>query len=159
MDHISNGKANKLDLKVSLKRRLTLLNSISLIAGSIIGSGIFVSPKSVLEHSGTPALALLIWFMCGIFSFFGAVCYVELGLTIPKSGSQYIYVMEAFGPLPSFLVLWIDLILKEPIAKSVTSLAVARYLIEPFFHNSQAYICEVIIAVCTLSESYFLKLY
>jgi len=86
-----------------LPRTLTVLNGISLVIGTIIGSGIFASPGVVAEHAGSAGMALAIWLMCGLLAFAGSLAYAELGAAIPSSGGEVVYLERAFGPLVSFL--------------------------------------------------------
>ena len=64
---------------VGLKRRLGLLNGVAMLVGTIVGSGIFISPKGVLQSAGSPALSIIVWILCGLISLIGAICYAELG--------------------------------------------------------------------------------
>lgn len=68
-------------------------------SGNIIGSGVFVSPKGVLENAGSVGASIIVWVSTGFITAVGALCYAELGVSIPKSGGDYSYVKDIFGGL------------------------------------------------------------
>ena len=75
--------------------------------GIVIGSGIFLVPGLVLAKTGSNTLlALGVWATGGLLSFFGALTYAELGAMRPEAGGIYVYIRDAFGPLPAFLYGW-----------------------------------------------------
>ncbi|XP_076455001.1 large neutral amino acids transporter small subunit 2-like isoform X2 [Babylonia areolata] len=119
--------------KIELKQKLSLVNGITVIVGSIIGSGIFVSPKGVLAGTGSVGLALVVWVLSGIYSMIGAYCYAELGTAIVRSGADYAYLFEAFGPFLAFLRLWVECMIVRPCSQAIVALTFAYYVIEPLF--------------------------
>lgn len=124
---------------VVLKRQVGLISGIALIVGSMVGSGIFVSPKGILREAGSVGMSLIIWVLCAFLSMIGALCYSELGTLIPKSGGEYAYLKEAFGPLgvlgelPAFLFAWTYTLIIKPSIVSIISLIFGTYVVEPFF--------------------------
>lgn len=125
--------------KVSLKRELGLFSAVSMIVAVMIGSGIFVSPSSALERSGSVGFCLIIWISCGILSLFGALCYAELGTVVPRSGAEYAYLVDAFTPLhkyggqlPAFICSWVYLMVLRPAEVAVVTLTFAEYIVQSF---------------------------
>ncbi|MBW3553134.1 MAG: amino acid permease [Gemmatimonadetes bacterium] len=80
-----------------LVRGLGPLAATALVAGAVIGSGIFVSPSIVAREVGAPGLSLLVWLVCGGLALAGALCFAELGAAIPRSGGTYAFLDRAFG--------------------------------------------------------------
>uniref|UniRef100_A0A672FSR0 Asc-type amino acid transporter 1-like n=1 Tax=Salarias fasciatus TaxID=181472 RepID=A0A672FSR0_SALFA len=115
--------------------RLSGPSSSPLSSGNIIGSGIFISPKGVLEHSGSVGLALVVWLLGGCIAALGSLCYAELGVTIPKSGGDYSYVTEIFGGLMGFLLLWSAVLIMYPTTLAVIALTFSSYVLQPVFPN------------------------
>uniref|UniRef100_A0A4W3HIE0 Cystine/glutamate transporter n=1 Tax=Callorhinchus milii TaxID=7868 RepID=A0A4W3HIE0_CALMI len=123
---------------VFLRKKINLFRALSLLIGTIIGSGIFISPKGVLINSGNVGTSLIIWVSCGILSMFGALSYADLGTSIKKSGGHYIYLLETLGPFPAFLRLWVEIIIIRPANTAFVALTFGRYITEPFFSPCQA---------------------
>ncbi|XP_066578978.1 large neutral amino acids transporter small subunit 2 [Amia ocellicauda] len=118
---------------VALKKEIGLVSACGIIVGNIIGSGIFVSPKGVLENAGSVGLALMVWVVTGLITAVGALCYAELGVTIPKSGGDYSYVKDIFGGLAGFLRLWIAVLVIYPTNQAVIALTFSNYVLQPLF--------------------------
>jgi len=87
-------------------RRLGLFSGTMAVIGGIIGGGIFRTPAVVAERVGSPGLILAAWIVGGGVALIGAFCFGELGQRSPRAGGGYVYLREAWGPLPAFLYGW-----------------------------------------------------
>jgi len=113
--------------KIALPRVLSLWDVIMIVVGGVIGSGIFLSPSEIASAVPAPLLMLGVWVVGGLFSFFGAVAFAELGAAMPEAGGIYVYLREAYGPLLSFLFGWTLFLVID--SGAIATLAVA------FSHN------------------------
>lgn len=91
----------------TLERTLSLRDLALLVLGSVIGSGIFIVPATVLTQvGGDVGTAQLVWLIGGALSLLGALTYGELGAMKPEAGGLYVFMRDAFGPFPAFLFGW-----------------------------------------------------
>lgn len=121
---------------VKLRKVLSFWDTSAYIICSIIGSGIFVSPKGVLLQTVSPGMALIVWAATGIINMVTASCYAELSLTFPEAGSDYTYMREGlgvFGDLFAFLFVWVSFVFKDGCSRGVLSLTFATYFSQVFF--------------------------
>jgi len=110
--------------RVSLSRTLGLRDLVLIVVGTVIGSGIFLVPGAVLgQTNGNVTIALLVWVVGGALTLLGALTYAELGAAKPEAGGLYVYIRDAFGPLPAFLYGWMAFFVIG--SGSVATLAVA----------------------------------
>jgi basic amino acid/polyamine antiporter, APA family len=94
------------DDKQTFKRELGLLNATSLVAGSMIGSGIFIVTAAMARDVGSAAWILVIWLVTGLLTMSAALSYGELAGMMPNAGGQFVYIQRAYGKLMSFLYGW-----------------------------------------------------
>jgi APA family basic amino acid/polyamine antiporter len=108
-----------------LVKGLGVFGATSVVAGTMIGTAIFVVPSIMLRQVGTPALVLAVWVGAGILSLFGALGYAELGAAMPEAGGEFVYLHRAYGPLFGFLYGWTQFI----VAKTASIAAIATGLV------------------------------
>ena len=111
-----------------LVRGLGLLDSIFLVIGITVGSGIFLTTGIMAESLPDPMLLLTAWLVGGLLAMAGALTYAELGAAMPQAGGQYVYLREAYGPLPAFLFGWTTFLVYQPGAIAAVATGFAVYL-------------------------------
>ena|SRR5688572_7506610 len=89
-----------------LEKRLGLLDSTTIVMGSMIGSGIFIVSADIARQVQSPGLMLMTWVITAFLTIIAALSYGELAAAMPHAGGQYVYLREAFGPLSGFLYGW-----------------------------------------------------
>jgi APA family basic amino acid/polyamine antiporter len=89
-----------------LQKRVNLFDGISIVAGAMIGSGIFIVSADIARNVGSPGWLMVVWIITGIITVIGAISYGELAAMMPHVGGQYVYLREAYNPLVGFLFGW-----------------------------------------------------
>lgn len=124
--------------EICLKRELGYFWGTNFLIINIIGAGIFVSPKGVLQYSSmNVGVSLCVWAVCAVLSMSNALCAAEIGITFPYSGAHYYFLKRCFGPLVAFLRLWTSLFLSPGVLAS-QALLLAEYGIQPFYPSCSA---------------------
>ena len=119
--------------KTGLKREIGIIGTLSILIGTIIGSGIFASPSSVAKEMNSVGGSLVVWAGCGVIAMFSALSWLELGCMFPnKSGGEYAYLLHAFGPIPAFLYSYINVLVTRPASICIITLTCGDSAIEAF---------------------------
>lgn len=135
------GSQSKEEDLVYLERRVGLFSGVALIVGTMIGSGIFVSPSGLLVRTGSVGISFIIWLSCGLLSLLGALAYAELGTMNTSSGAEWAYFMDAFGAPPAFLFSWVSILVYTTCicsSSNVLSFQVSTLVLKP---SQMAIIC------------------
>src|SRR5215213_9075697 len=110
-----------------LVRGLGLLDSTMLVAGSMIGSGIFIVSADIARQVGSPGWLLVVWIITGLLTITAALSYGELAAMMPKAGGQYVYLREAYSPFWGFLYGWTLFLVIQTATIAAVAVAFARY--------------------------------
>jgi APA family basic amino acid/polyamine antiporter len=116
-------------------RGLGLLDSTMLVAGSMIGSGIFIVSAIIARQVGSPGWLLVVWIVTGLLTLMAALSYGELAAMMPKAGGQYVYLREAYSPLWGFLYGWTLFLVIQTGTIAAVAVGFARYsgVLVPWF--------------------------
>jgi APA family basic amino acid/polyamine antiporter len=106
-----------------LQKRVNLFDGISIVAGAMIGSGIFIVSADIARNVGSPGWLMVVWLITGIITVIGAISYGELASMMPDVGGQYVYLREAYHPLVGFLFGWTTFLVIQ--CGSIAAVAVA----------------------------------
>jgi len=136
-------------------RGLGLLDSTMIVAGSMIGSGIFIVSGGISKQVGAPAWLLVVWIVTGLLTLMAALSYGELAAMMPKAGGQYVYLREAFSPMWGFLYGWTLFLVIQTGTIAAVAVGFARYLgvLVPSVGEN-----KYLIAPITISANYAISL-
>jgi APA family basic amino acid/polyamine antiporter len=106
---------------------LSGFDAATIVAGSMIGSGIFIVSADIARHVGSPFTLLLVWLVSGLMTIAGALAYGELAVMMPQAGGQYVYLREAYGRLWGFLFGWTLFLVIQTGTIAAVAVAFARF--------------------------------
>ncbi|HKD44606.1 MAG TPA: amino acid permease [Candidatus Angelobacter sp.] len=121
-------------MRTELVKGLGLYGATSVVAGTMIGTAIFVVPSIMLAHVGTPSRVIAVWAFAGVLSLFGALGYAELGAALPQAGGEYVYLHRAYGPAMGFLYGWTQFVVAK--AASIAAISTGFLLYLAYFFPS-----------------------
>lgn len=146
---------------LKLKRELGLLGAVSLIVGTAVGSGIFMTPQTVIGSIGSPGASLVIWACCGLLAILASFCYAELGTVIRESGGEYVYILRTSGSVLAFLFIFSSVLFVRPASIAGIALSFAQYVVVPFYGDCPPPVvvvkCVAAAAILTLASVNCLK--
>jgi APA family basic amino acid/polyamine antiporter len=109
-------------------KAMTLTDATMLVAGSMIGSGIFIVSADIARKVESPAFLLLAWVLTGVITVLGALAYGELAAMFPRAGGQYVFLRESMGPLMGFLYGWTLFVIIQTGTIAAVAVAFGRFL-------------------------------
>jgi len=131
-----------------LKRELGVWSAAAIVVGTVIGSGIFLVPKTMVNAVGTPELVFAVWVFGGLLSLAGALTYAELSAALPEAGGEYAYLREAYGPLWAFVYGWTQMWIGK--SGSIATLATAFfYYLANFFPGLEGVMFHIPVPIGT----------
>ncbi|XP_023149676.2 b(0,+)-type amino acid transporter 1 isoform X1 [Amphiprion ocellaris] len=142
-----------------IKREIGLIGGVAIVSGTMIGSGIFMSPQFVLGYVGSPGASLLIWAVSGLVAMFAALSYTELGTIIPESGGEFMYILRIYGSFPAFFAAVTFVLVVKPCSVAAMSISISEYAMAPFYGGCEppqlavkcaAVVCILVVATINI---------
>src|SRR5438445_9872363 len=112
----------------AFQQKLGLFDATMLVAGTMIGSGIFIVSAEIARDVGSTGWLLGVWVLTGVMTIMGALSYAELAAMMPHAGGQYVYLREAYSPLWGFLYGWALFLVIQTGFIAAVSVAFAKFL-------------------------------
>ncbi|WP_163654910.1 APC family permease [Listeria sp. PSOL-1] len=131
-----------------LKKEIGFFTALTVVIGTVIGSGVFFKPEAVYSATGTAGLGLLAWVLGGLITICGGLTAAELSAAIPQTGGMMIYLRKTYGKLISFLLGWAQTVIYVPANIAALSIIFATQIAN-LFGTSDGIIIPVAISVAT----------
>ena len=112
---------------MQLQRKIGLWTAVSIVAGSVIGSSIFMKPALMASQLGSPEIMLLVWVVAGIFSLFGAMITAEVSAMLPETGGQFVFLKEMYSDFMAYLLGWAAFIVINTAGVAAIAFIFSRY--------------------------------
>ncbi len=111
----------------TFRREIRLIDGVMLVAGTMIGSGIFIVSSDIARNVGSSGYLLLVWVLSGILTIISALCYGELTSMFPKAGGQYVFLKESYNPMMGFLFGWTYFLVIQTGTIAAVAVAFAKF--------------------------------
>ncbi|MHC4544113.1 MAG: APC family permease [Planctomycetota bacterium] len=118
--------------KEEMRRDFGLSTATFVVIASMVGTGILVSPGFMMAELNNYTAIFGLWILGGLLALCGALCVAELAAALPRAGGEYVYLREAYGPMPAFLCGWTSFVLGFSAPLAVAGYIAALYLLKPF---------------------------
>jgi len=135
-----------------MRRDFGLSTATYVVIASMVGTGILVSPGYMMASLNNYTSIFGLWILGGLLALCGALCVAELAAALPRAGGEYVYLREAYGPMPAFLCGWTSFVLGFSAPLAVAGYIAARYLLTPFGLNKETgYLVQVTAAIIIIA--------
>lgn len=126
--------------ETGFRKSLGIIDSTAIVAGSMIGSGIFIVSADMARNLGSPGWLLMAWVITGVLTIIAALSYGELAAMMPHAGGQYVYIREAFNPFSGFLYGWTFFMVIETGTIAAVAMAFAKFMgvLVPWFSETNS---------------------
>jgi APA family basic amino acid/polyamine antiporter len=111
----------------TFRREIKLIDGVMLVAGTMIGSGIFIVSSDIARNVGSSGYLLLVWILSGLLTIISALCYGELTSMFPKAGGQYVFLKESYNPMMGFLFGWTYFLVIQTGTIAAVAVAFAKF--------------------------------
>uniref|UniRef100_A0A915CDG0 Uncharacterized protein n=1 Tax=Parascaris univalens TaxID=6257 RepID=A0A915CDG0_PARUN len=139
MDAVGDSATNVVDAEAN---KMGIFSCTSYVIGNVIGSGIFITPTSIVAEVNSVGLALVVWAACGLISLLGSIVYIELGTSIVEPGCDFAYVCFVKWHAVAFSFMWVCVIITFPASIAIQAQTFGQYVVEgiaPLFKLDEPY--------------------